>query len=168
MRKIKKLVSLILVLALLQMFSVHQASASSCGTVKSAILKEERVGRLLWSEFRLVTSDYGTLSKEVAITEAYLELLKSDTTRYSLANKNIKCYSPVISVKIRKNLTLIQTWLKAQKTNLDMLNNPNLGACDEEFCPTGGYEDVYLLYKSIYSLSGKSSAPRAGQFQLNE
>lgn len=164
----KKLFPLILVLTLLQTFSVHQASASSCGTVKSAIIKEERVGRLLWSEFRSVTSDYGTLSKEIAITEAYLELLKSDTTRYSLANKNIKCFSPVISVKIRKNLTLIQSWLEAQKTNLETLNDPNLVNCDEEFCPTGGYEDVYLLYKSIYSLSGKSSMQRPGQFQLNE
>ena len=163
----KKLVSLILVLVLLQSFSVHEASAVSCGTVKSAITKEERVGKLLWSEFRSVSSEYGTLSKEVAITEAYLELLKSDATRYSLANKNIKCYSSVVAVKIRKNLTLIQAWLKAQKANLDMLNDPNLGACDEEFCPTGGYEDFYLLYKSIYSLSGKSSGSRPAEFQLN-
>jgi len=163
----KKLISLILALTLLQSFTVQVASAASCGSIKSTIIKEEKVGRLIWSELRSVAADYGTLSKEVAITEAYLELLKSDSTRYTLANRNIKCYSPAVSVKIRKNLTLIQTWLKAQKTNLDMLNNPNLGGCDEEFCPTGGYEDVYLQYKSIYSLSTKSSGSPPSPFQLN-
>lgn len=163
----KKLVSLILALALLQSFTVQVATAASCGSVKSTIIKEEKVGRLLWSELRSIAADYGTLSKEVAITEAYLELLKSDSTRYTLANRNIKCYSPPVSVKIRKNLTLIQSWLKAQKTNLEMLNNPNLVGCDEDFCPTGGYEDVYLQYKSIYSLSAKSSGSSPSPFQLN-
>ena len=163
----KKIISLVLVLVLLQSFSVQVASAASCGAVKSAIIKEEQVGRLLWSELRSVASDYGTLSKEMTITEAYLELLKSDSTRYSLASKNSKCFSPIVSVKIRKNLTLVQTWLKAQKANLEMLNNPNLGGCDEEFCPTGGYEEVYLQYKSIYSLSSKSTGSFPRPFQLN-
>ena len=163
----KKLVPMVLVLGLLQSFSLQAASASSCGAVRSAIIKEEKVGRLLWSELRSVASDYGTLSKEMTITEAYIELLKSDSTRYSLASKNTKCFSPVVSVKIRKNLTLVQTWLKAQKANLEILNNPNLGGCDEEFCPTGGYEEVYLQYKSIYSLSNKNQGSFPRPFQLN-
>ena len=147
--------------------STQTASADTCGTIKSKILNEEKVGKILWSEFQSIADDYGTRNEEIAITEAYVELLKSDTVRYSLASKNTKCFSSAVAVKIRKNYTLIQNWLKAQKMNLTFLNDPAYGGCDEEFCPTGGFYEFYLQYKSIYALSSKTINSSKIPFQLN-
>jgi hypothetical protein len=158
---------IIIALSITQGVSTQTASAESCGTIKTRILNEEKVGKILWSEFQSIADDYGTRDKEIAITEAYVELLKSDTSRYSLASKNTKCFSSVVAVKIRKNYTLIQNWLKAQKMNLTFLNDPAYGGCDEEFCPTGGYYEFYLQYKSIYSLSSKTVSSSKIPFQLN-
>jgi len=157
---------IIIALLIIQGVSTQTASAESCGTVKTKILNEEKVGKILWSEFQAIADDYGTRDKEIAITEAYVELLKSDTSRYSLASKNTKCFSSAVAVKIRKNYTLIQNWLKAQKMNLTFLNDPAYGDCDEEFCPTGGYYEFYLQYKSIYALSSKNVSSGKTPFQL--
>ena len=163
----KRLLSIIFVVALLaQTISIQSASADSCGTIRTKILNEEKVGKILWTEFQSIANDYGTRDKEIAITEAYVELLKSDAIRYSLASKNTKCFSTGVSVKIRKNYTLIQNWLKAQKMNLTFLNDPAYGDCDEEFCPTGGYYEFYLQYKSIYALSSKNVSSGKTPFQL--
>jgi hypothetical protein len=163
----KRLLSIIFVVALLaQTISIQSASADSCGTIRTKILNEEKVGKILWKEFQSIANDYGTRDKEIAITEAYVELLKSDAIRYSLASKNTKCFSTGVSVKIRKNYTLIQNWLKAQKMNLTFLNDPAYGDCDEEFCPTGGYYEFYLQYKSIYALSSKNVSSGKTPFQL--
>jgi hypothetical protein len=163
----KRVLSIIFVVALFsQIISVQSASADSCGTVRTKILNEEKIGKILWSEFRSISDDYGTLDKEVAIIEAYVELLKSDSARYSLASKNTKCFSAPIAVKIRKNYTLIQNWLKAQKMNLSFLNDPAYGGCDEEFCPTGGFYEHYLQFKSIYALSSKTVKSSKTPFQL--
>lgn len=157
---------IVFVFLLTQGVSAQTASADSCGTIKTKILNEEKIGKFLWSEFHSISDDYGTRDKEIAITEAYGELLKSDAIRYSLASKNTKCFSTGVAVKIRKNFTLIQNWLKAQKANLALLNDPAFGACDEESCPTGGYYDYYLQYKSIYALSSKTLSSSKTPFQL--
>ena len=163
----KRLLSIVFVVALLaQSIGIQSASAESCGTIRNKILNEEKVGKILWSEFQSIADDYGTRDKEIAIIEAYVELLKSDAIRYALASKNTKCFSTGVSVKIRKNYTLIQNWLKAPKTNLAFLNDPAYGGCDEEFCPTGGYYEFYLRYKSIYALSSKSVNSNKTPFQL--
>jgi hypothetical protein len=163
----KRVLSIIfLVVLLAQAITIQSSSADSCGTVRAKILNEEKVGKILWKEFQSIADDYGTQDKEIAITEAYVELLKSDAIRYSLASKNTKCFSSGVSVKIRKNYTLIQNWLKAQKMNLTFLKDPAYGGCDEEFCPTGGYYDFYLQYKSIYALSSKTVSSSKIPFQL--
>lgn len=163
----KRVLTIIFALAMLtQAISVQSASAESCGTLRTKILNEEKIGKILWSEFRSISDDYGTLDKEIAIIESYVELLKSDSARYLLASKNTKCFSAPIAVKIRKNFTLIQNWLKAQKTNLLFLNDPAYGGCDEEFCPTGGLYEYYLQYKSIYALSSKNVNSSKTPFQL--
>ena len=133
----------------------QSASAISCGSVKVQILEEERIGKAHWQDFKSLAPDYGTMQKEIAITESYIELLKSDKTRYTIASRNSKCYSATVTVKIRKNLSLINRWIKAELTNLKLIGE--VSGCDEEFCPTGGYEDYYPSYRSIYTLSSSGS-----------
>jgi hypothetical protein len=135
----------------------QSASAVSCGSIKAQILEEERIGKALWQDFKLRAPNYGTLQKEVAITESFIELLKSDKNRYTKASQNTKCYPSSIAVKIRKNLTLINKWIKTEQTNLKL--NYEVSNCDEEFCPTGGYEDYYSNYRSIYALSNSGNTP---------
>jgi len=133
----------------------QSASAISCGSAKAQILEEERIGRALWQDFKSLAPDYGTMQKEIAITESYIELLKSDKIRYTIASRNTKCYSAPIVVKIRKNLSLVNNWLVAELTNLKLIYE--VSGCDEEFCPTGQYEDYYPNYRSIYALSNSAS-----------
>ena len=144
-----------LILVAMQVAYNPSAGAASCTSVKSQILKEEKVGKILWREFyTLAKETEGTIDTEIDQIQAYIELLNSDLVRYSIAQKNSNCFTSTSTVKIRKTYSQIKLWLKAQNTNLEFLNDHyfQIEGCNQEYCDTPNFYDTYLNYQSIYSL----------------